>query len=123
MAEIDAGAVKVALIFEGLVGPPLDRGPAHHVEAHVGICLPTDDTTVKTANHPAGVAGLPAEPGHEVPLLDGGFEKQRRDADDLPVVVELMLLGAGKAELGLKLVVAPHGTEVKAGEQRVLMRE
>jgi hypothetical protein len=56
-------------------------------------------------------------------LLDGGFEKQRRYADKLPVVVKLVLLGPGKAELGLKLIVAPNGTQIEAGEQRVLMRE
>src|SRR6185295_11553311 len=123
MTEIDAGAVKVAVILEGLIRTPLDRGTAHHIEAHVGICLPTDNATIKAADHPARVAGLPPEPGHQVPLLDGRFEKQRGDAGDLAVVVELVLLGSGKSELGLALVVAPDRTQIEAGEQRVLMRE
>src|SRR5262245_49973163 len=61
MGEIDAGAIKVALVLEGFVRPPLDWRSAHRVEAHVGICLPADDPTVKATDDAARVAGLSPE--------------------------------------------------------------
>src|SRR5262245_57265085 len=121
--EVDAGTVEEAVIFERLVGAPLDRRSADDVEAHVGICLPTDDAAIEAADHATGVARLTAEPGHQVPLLDSGLEEQCGDTHDFPVVVEPVFLAAGKAKLGLELIVAPYRTQVEAGEQRVLMRE
>src|SRR5262245_65848303 len=79
--EVDAGTVEEAVILERLVGAPLDRRSADDVEAHVGICLPTDDAAVEAADHSTGVARLAAKSGHQIPLLDLGLEKQGGDAN------------------------------------------
>ena len=110
--NVQRAAVEILVIFKRHIAAACDGRSRNRVQAVSFGGVDREYRAIEAAQYAAGVAGLAADTCFCAPLLDGDVHKQSGDADDVAVLVELVLFGAREPQLAPHTIAVPSRDRV-----------